>query len=463
MAAAARFVLFLLTTATFLQGESLELDGRLVRFTPAPTPGQVRPYPRCLATYLYEVEKVHLGAFRGRQIVVAKWAVWNRTALPALPSEVNTIERLKLDRFVDHPGLKTSRIVDGIRERELVLYYDPSSRPPPAVARALTPKTAELASGAVEGEAQGWLFLADELEHARTGRFWEKPWKESSCAGVSPLPALLDVQKRLRALDVNLLVVPVPTKVSIYPERLAEGLERSEAPTEYLQLLKHSGLRVLDLHPLFRDYRAHPEHELLYCAQDSHWTPQACRLAARAIYRTLEGEDPPLLQEQDLRPATRHIRGDLARMRADLALPPERLSLEEVRYPTGQNSHGYHHPGSDLVLLGDSNVVVFSDPLDGLHGPAAGLPDYLSAFRGRPVDVIASFGDGVHQARLNLYRGRSRSEAGYWKNKSWVVWCFSMREFTRAAQWSTKVPVARRKLIEGAPRGRPPSDSHGPQ
>ena len=444
MMAAVRFLLILLTTSPLLQGASLELDGRLLRLTSPPTPAQVRPYPRCLATYLYKVEKVHRGTFEGQQILVAKWAVWNRAGLSSLPTETNAIERLKIDRFDDHPGLKTCRLVDGIGERELVLYYDPSSRHSPAVARTLALKAPELENGAVRGEAAGWLFLADELEHARQGRFWEKPWKESSRSGVDPLPALLDFQKRLQALEVNLLVVPVPTKVSIYPDYLAEGLEASPAPTEYLQLLEHSGLRVLDLHPLFREYRETPEHKPLYCAQDSHWTPQACRLAARAIYRALEGKDPPFLRKGMLRPGTRMIRGDLARIRGDLALPRERIDLEDVRYPAGRNSHGYNHPGSDLTLLGDSNVAVFSDPLEGLHGPAAGLPDYLSALRGKSTDVVASFGDGVHQARLNLYRWRSRPEAGYWKNKGWVVWCFSMREFTRAEQWSTRVPVAKR-------------------
>ena len=436
-----RLVPVLLATAALLEAESLELDGRLLQLTPAPTPAQVRPYPRCLATYLYEVGKVHHGSFEGRQILVAKWAVWERKSLPTLPTMVNTVERLTLQRFVDHPGLKTSRIVDGIGESELVLYYDPSSRPPPAVARALAPKASELESGVVVGESEGWLFLADELEHARQGRFWEKPWKESSCAGVDPLPALLDFQQRLQALGVELLIVPVPTKVSIYPDRLTDSLKPSEAPTEYLQILQHSGLRVLDLHPLFWDDREDPRHQSLYCAQDSHWTPRACQLAARAIYQTLTGADPPLPVNKFRKTSTRLIRGDLARMREDLSLGREHITLEEVSYPAGRNSHGYDHPASEIILLGDSNVAVFSDPLEGLHGPAAGLPDYLSCLRGQSMDIIASFGDGVHQARLNLYRERSRAGASYWENKSWVVWCFSMREFTRAEQWSSTIPV----------------------
>ncbi len=439
--AAARVVILLLAASTWLRGETLEIEARLLAITPPPTVEQVRPYPRALATYLYEVRAVHRGTCKEKRILVVKWAVWNRRPLPGLPVKPGTIARLKLDHFIDHPGLRGARIVDRILERELRLYYEPSSRPPPEVAKALAGKAEELDRGVVGGTRKGWLFLADELEHAREGRFWEKPWKQVSRAGVDPLPALLDFQKRLQAVGVGLLVVPVPTKVSIYPDCLAAGLQATTIPSDYLKLLELAGLNILDLHPLFHEHRQDPGHQALYCTQDTHWTPEACRLAAQAIYRKLEGQDPP--GHADLRPGARQIRGDLARMRKAPALPVEKIDFDEVIYPASRGSHGYDYPTSDVILLGDSNIAVFSDPKEELHGPGGGLPDYLSLYLGRELDVIAAFGDGVHQARLNLYRWRSIRDPGYWKNKRWVVWCFTMREFTRAEQWSTEVPLVK--------------------
>ena len=95
------------------------------------------------------------------------------------------------------------------------------------------------------------------------------------------------------------------------------------------------------------------------------------------------------------------------------------------------------------MLLGDSHVTVFSEGGEEMHGEGAGLPDHLFLQLGYQADVIASHGDGVNQARVNLYQQRSINPKypGYWKNKKWVIWVFAAREFTRAEQWSTKIPV----------------------
>ena len=453
MAVAVRLIIFLLAGLLSLRGESLELEVKLLKITPAPTTAQVRPYPRALATYQYEVKKVHRGAYRDDKIVVVKWALWERVPLEGLPTQVGIVERLQVDRFIDHPGLKGSRIVDGIGDRERVLYYDSSSRPSPKVVAELKGKGDEMKTGVVVGAERGWLFLADELEHATTGRFWEQPWKDVSRTGTNPLPVMLDSQKRLKEIGVQLLIVPVPTKVSIYPEKLAKELETSEAPSDYLQLLSLAGLNVLDLHAVFRKHREEPRNRPLYCAQDSHWTPDACRLAARAIYQRIEKKEPkPIGQLGNAIGRQRLIVGDLAQMRRDLSLPKELLVLDEVLYTRAGDvgGHGYDHPRSEVILLGDSNIAVFSDPVGELHGRGGGLPDYLSShYSGnKRVDVIPALGDGVHQARRNLYRWRSINPDHrdyYWKNKRWVVWCFSMREFTRASNWSAKVPLVKKK------------------
>jgi alginate O-acetyltransferase complex protein AlgJ len=96
------------------------------------------------------------------------------------------------------------------------------------------------------------------------------------------------------------------------------------------------------------------------------------------------------------------------------------------------------------VLIGDSHVTVFSEGSEAMHGAGAGLPDYLALETGFAADVIASHGDGVNQARVNLYQERSINPKypDYWKQKHLVIWVFAAREFTRAESWSAKIPVA---------------------
>jgi alginate O-acetyltransferase complex protein AlgJ len=448
MAAGVRAVIVVgWAVTTSLSAESLVIEAKLLQVTPAPTVEQVRPYPRALATYLYEVQKVHEGSYEGETILVVKWAVWERAMVKELPSKIGSMERLKLDRLLDHGAFKRERIVDTIFNRELVLYYDSSSRPAPAVAKLLKEKGRELESGVVKGIAEGWLFLADELQHAETGRFWERDWKKVSRAGMDPLPAMLDFQERLQKVGVQLLVVPVPTKLSIYPERFSAELKGDGVHSEYLHHLQKAGLDVLDLDPLFKEHRKNGENRLLYCAQDSHWSPEACELTARVIYERIEKTKPKV--RADLRRAvgrTREIVGDLVRMRSALGFPRERITFDEVVYEKGRGpGHGYDHPKSEVILLGDSHIAVFGDPLPELHGTGGGLPDYLNQYYSSRIEVIAAFGDGVNQARVNLYRqrGGSAKHRDYWVNKRWVVWCFSAREFTRAEKWSTKIPVVK--------------------
>ncbi|MDE0596106.1 MAG: hypothetical protein OSB65_12765 [Roseibacillus sp.] len=433
--------------ATSLSAESLEIEAKLLQVTPAPTVEQVRPYPRALATYLYEVQTVHEGTYGGKTILVVKWAVWERAMVKGLPSKIGSMERLKLDRLLDHGAFKRARIVDNILNREMVLYYDPLSRPAPAVAKLLAGKSGELESGVVKGSAEGWLFLADELKHAETGRFWERDWKKVSRAGVDPLPAMLDFQRRLQKVGVQLLVVPVPTKVSFYPERFSKELKGDGVHSEYLHHMRKAGLAVLDLDPLFKEHQKVGGNRLLYCAQDSHWSPEACKLTAGLIYERIERAKPKVRADRESAVGrTREITGDLAQMRSGLSFPKERITFDEVIYEKSRGpGHGYDHPKSEVILLGDSHVAVFGDPLPELHGIGGGLPDYLNQYYPRRIEVIAAFGDGVNQARVNLYRqrGGSPKHRDYWVNKRWVVWCFSAREFTRAEKWSTKIPVVK--------------------
>ncbi len=437
-----RVVVIALAVLSPLAAATLEIEAKLLQTTPTPEPEQVAPYPRALCTYLYKVRKVHAGSYADDEILVVKWAVWKKAKLERLPSEIGSIERLKLDRWIDHPEFGRERIVDAIGENDLVIYYDARSKPatgesPPEV------RGKEAEGAVVRGGSAGWLFLADELRHVETGRFWEKDWKEVSRAGVDPLPAMLDFQRRLAALGTKLLIVPVPAKAAIYPEYLGRNI-KVVPQAAFMHRLQQAGLNVLDLEPVFAEHRKDPANRPLYLAQDSHWSPEGCRVAAEAIFRCLRfparNHSPRISMLPDQR---MEIRGDLARMAGDTELPKESVTLDRVSYGDDGPVVRRSDPASPIVLLGDSHVTVFSEGTEELHGAGGGLPDYLLMRLGFPVDVIASHGDGVHQARVNLYRhGAPNPQArGYWENKKWVVWVFAAREFTRAERWSTKIPV----------------------
>src|SRR5918997_6988128 len=70
----------------------------------------------------------------------------------------------------------------------------------------------------------GWLFLASELRFLAQGVFWGeaagKVARPRSVKAADPLPAIADFNQQLKQRGIQLLVVPVPAKAAIYPDKL---------------------------------------------------------------------------------------------------------------------------------------------------------------------------------------------------------------------------------------------------
>jgi hypothetical protein len=71
--------------------------------------------------------------------------------------------------------------------------------------------------------ADGWIFFDNELRHLGSPCFWSvSPTAASS--STNPLPAILDFKSQLDKVGVELLVVPVPAKAAIYPDKLCSAV-----------------------------------------------------------------------------------------------------------------------------------------------------------------------------------------------------------------------------------------------
>ena len=121
-------------------------------------------------------------------------------------------------------------------------------------------QSSEKKNAAASAEADGWLFFAAEFRLLSLGRFWgdEAPKVSRSRKPelADPIPAIVDFQKQLKARGIELLVVPVPPKAAIYPEKIVPGFDvRADdaAPLlrRFYEELRAAGIDVLDLTPLF--------------------------------------------------------------------------------------------------------------------------------------------------------------------------------------------------------------------
>jgi alginate O-acetyltransferase complex protein AlgJ len=310
-------------------------------------------------------------------------------------------------------------------------------------------QSSEKKNAAACAEADGWLFFTAEFRLLSLGRFWgdEAPKVSRSHKPelADPIPAIVDFQKQLKARGIDLLVVPVPPKAAIYPEKILPGFNlRTDdaAPLlhRFYEELRAAGIDVLDLTPLFIQNRDDKRCGV-FCKTDSHWSGLGCTLAAKAIAENVRGKltAPSSPKEYVSEWKESQINGDLVNLLApDSPKPgPEKTPVRSVS-ENGTNTTVQPDANSPLLLLGDSHTLVFHDFL----AERAGLVDQLAQELGFAPDLIGTRGSGATPVRISLYR-HSLKDPGYLAKKKVVVWCFAAREFTEAVEGWAKIPVAK--------------------
>ena len=307
----------------------------------------------------------------------------------------------------------------------------------------------------------GFLFLSRELRHLSAGPFWGEHAQEAGQAPRpdqrDPLPVILDHHRQLSEQGIKLILVPVPPKAVVYPDKLSPRLATSITAAQektatiprldihhqaFYAILDEHGVQVLDLVPLFLAARQDLDDDRhLYCRQDSHWSGRAMEITARALADMIGPADwfPEPRETFSSASRTIQIRGDLLQALEEqdaLQAAREQVSLTVVN----DGAAAIADRASPIVMLGDSHLLVFH--IGGnMHATGAGLGDLLAARLGFPLDVVGVRGSGVTAARVNVIR-QSFRDPEYLPNKRVMVWLFAAREFTEASSWAI-LPLTR--------------------
>ena len=309
----------------------------------------------------------------------------------------------------------------------------------------------------------GWLFFAPELRSLTVGPFWGDAARDVTRASnkkyADPLAAIVDFHRQLKTAGIRLLVVPVPAKVAVYPDRFpglpplvppgstnptALATRRLDTDVQaFHRLLSKQGVEVVDLLPSF-DQARQMHKTPLYCRTDTHWSGRGLAVAAATVLDRLKNPSwlrrIPRLNTISKSEAVSII-GDLARMADPLDPQREWIDLEFPGSTNRDDPKGRPIPQpidrkSPVLIIGDSHTLVFHDPA--LHARGAGFPDHIAAGLGFPVDLVGVRGSGATATRITLLRRRDNL-AG----KKLVIWCFSAREYTESLSGWRIVPVIR--------------------
>ena len=315
-------------------------------------------------------------------------------------------------------------------------------------------KEAEKKSAAAVAGADGWYFLSAELRLLSVGQFWgdaaAKVCRSPKSEAADPIPAIVDFQQKLKERGIELLLVPVPPKASIYPEKLLPQLGKRTDDTDlylrrFYDTLRANGVDVLDLTPVFLKNRDdYGGNGPVFCKTDTHWSGAGCALAAEAIAEKIKSKG--ISRAADAKIARYDQQWDEVSIDGDLGSllepgapkpEPEKLLVYTVSV-RGTDAAVEPDANSPVLILGDSHTLVFHDFL----AKKAGLLDLLTPALGYAPDLIGIRGSGATQVRKDLYR-RAAKDKDWLAKKKIVVWCFTAREFTEADQGWQKLPVAK--------------------
>lgn len=251
----------------------------------------------------------------------------------------------------------------------------------------------------------GWVFYRPGVQYLT-----ERPnTRDATCNAVDAARAIIDFRDQLAARGIALVVVPVPNKESVYPDRLTgrppppTGRPTAETRAVFDQLTAAS-VEVIDLFALFARARAEaPDASPLYLARDSHWSPTGLALASRAVAERLVALN--LVTPGTTAYTNRAVRvervGDIVRMFQSAPLErrfaPEAVDCHQVRHPDGSQPYR-DDPGASVLVLGDSFLRIFQQDEPG----AAGFIAQLARELRQPVKAIVDDGGASTAVRQEL-------------------------------------------------------------
>src|SRR5688572_3897427 len=287
-----------------------------------------------------------------------------------------------------------------------------------------------------------WLFSAAELLQLSRMR------STSAATG-----AIADYAQQLRSRNIDLIVVPVPPKALIYPDKISRAAKvpkKSRRPARLDSLLKAAmddlasrKIKVVDLTPAFIAHREDKEGTV-FPRTSNTWSPYGVKIAVKEIADALRDSKSGgrgSVTGISAEPVTLTFIGNLA-TGGDGAVKPETIQTNKVGRISGDKvrSLAFNTSGGSLLLMGDGNVLAWREANNppGSRGAFCSLAEQLAAELQLIPDVLAHTGDGRNSPRLRILRERTSGHSMLGSTRT-VVWVVSALDLA-APNWQ-RVPL----------------------
>ena len=268
-----------------------------------------------------------------------------------------------------------------------------------------------------------------------------------------PFKAIVRFRDQLSAAGIELLVVIVPGKPSIYPDMLHRSVPPQMAgkvshTARVIADLRQAGVEVVDLLGPFAEERARDSQagDSMYLRQDTHWRARGVRLASRLVAERIRAcpwyQSAWETTEYALDSVTVARIGDVGTMSTlpDIRLRALRLSFaaeSTLCYQVYQVQRDGDGVEVSRALYNDefsrSHILVLGDSFSRIYQTdaprSAGWISHLACELKQPVASIVSDGGASTLVREKLAR-----KAGVLRGKKLVVWEFVERDLRFGAE-----------------------------
>lgn len=299
------------------------------------------------------------------------------------------------------------------------------------------------APGSTVTGRDGWLFSGSELG------VLAKAGGTGTAVGV-----MADYAAQVRGLGCDVIVVPVPPKALVYPDKVVRKakipVKRKVVPrldsswAAAMKSLESRGMTTVDLLPVFLAHRSDKEGAP-YTQTGNTWSPRGVQLAAEAVAaavkRSRAAKVVGSVQGISAEPGSISYTGSLA-AGANPAVKAETLPLRNIGRISGDKvrSVSFSTSGGGLLLMGDSSILAWRESGNpaGSSGSFSSLADQVAAELQAIPDVLSVPGDGRNAPRLRIMRERT-SGRGTLSGTKAIVWVIPMTDLASPA-WQ-QVPL----------------------
>ena len=280
-----------------------------------------------------------------------------------------------------------------------------------------------------------WLFYDKDILYL-AGRSIPSNTNHFRNEKVSPVECITDFSRQLEQMGIELVVMPIPLKPQLYPEKLNSLYSETEILQNqgYDRLtadLKEKGIKIFDPTAILHSMKKNGKD--IFLKTDTHWTPEAMETVAESLSDFLTDSVSAERGEHVYLKSTSEVvqNGDIytmLKLKKDFpSFPSEKVVIHTILNTQGELWQPSKN--ADILFLGDSFSNIFS--LEGMGwGKAAGLAEHLSYYLQQPLDAIRR-NDEASIATRKMLQTEQKGGRNRLSGKKIVIWEFAMRELTQ--------------------------------